>query len=122
MKLWVVVIVVFSPLVAASSASSVEAEAQDAASIQIEQISLDSGWRRTALGWEQRSWFCPKESIPRASYADFPHPAIIAALQMLLSLAALVGLGSKSTVSPAPPDAAPDAPPDAMLPAGAARR
>lgn len=53
-------------------------------------------WRRTSHGWERKSnWAC-RTRISPVAVLPIPHPLVVAALVLLLSLAALVGL------SPAP--------------------
>ena len=96
MRPLIVAIVVVTFLAFAKSVPPLAAAPSETAGAQTDSIAGD--WRRTALGWERRSWFCQRAPVERASYADFPHPAAIAALQGLLSLAALVAFHKRQQI------------------------
>lgn len=71
-----------------SSASTANAQAMD-------------GWRRTANGWEwQRVWKRPQPRLDPPPVAWRIHPFSIAALQVLVSLFALVWADKSHTATP----------------------
>ncbi len=56
----------------------------------------DDGWRRTTDGWEKRaSWHLPGSDQATATGLAKVHPFALAALQILVSLLALVAIGDK---------------------------
>gem|GEM_PF-5735184 len=60
-------------------------------------------WRRTPDGWEDRTaWTGPSPSA-RGLRSASPHPAVVASLQLLLSLGSLIALGPISRPAAAVP-------------------
>lgn len=55
------------------------------------KVEVADGWRRTAAGWEwDQVWLRPEASFERSPLAWHIHPFTVAALQVLVSLFALV--------------------------------
>ena len=55
------------------------------------QVDVADGWRRTAAGWEwDQVWLRPETSFEQPPLAWHIHPFTVAALQVLVSLFALV--------------------------------
>ncbi len=54
-------------------------------------VEMTDGWRRTATGWEwDEAWQRPRTAFAQPPMAWRIHPFVIAALQVLVSLFALV--------------------------------
>ena len=60
------------------------------------QLNCGTHWRRTVDGWERANWIVGDEVIRRPAL----HPTVIALLQMLLAIAALILFAGKSKQQP----------------------
>jgi hypothetical protein len=80
MKSWLSIVIVL--VVAGTVAATVDLPAQKS-----KASSPDSDWRRTTRGWEHRSQWQPAAHAGPVSQLS---PAIVAALQALISVGALV--------------------------------